>query len=147
MEFLAQPTQESSAPTDLTLGAEGVNDESSNVDSRSWDGSNGSASDDSDDDGLVAPGTRSGAGTGTRPGYGDFQRPFTPNTGSSNRKTGVGDDPKAAGEAVAGAALAADYGVWLKRLAVRLRRSTPAGGRFVRLRRIGPSVTGEQVGR
>lgn len=56
-----------------------------------------------------------------------------------------GGGPSAAGEAVAGAALASDYGSWLKRLAVRLRRSTPAGERFVRLRCISPAVTGAQV--
>lgn len=56
------------------------------------------------------------------------------------------DGGPSAGQAVAVAALATDYGAWLKRLAVRLRRATPAGERFVRLRCIGPAVTGEQVG-
>lgn len=55
------------------------------------------------------------------------------------------DGGPSAGQAVAVAALATDYGAWLKRLAVRLRRATPAGERFVRLRCIGPAVTGEQV--
>eukprot|EP00752_Nemacystus_decipiens_P011084 g9848.t1 len=55
------------------------------------------------------------------------------------------DGGASAGQAVAVAALATDYGAWLKRLAVRLRRATPAGERFVRLRCIGPAVTGEQV--
>lgn len=65
------------------------------------------------------------------------RRPF-----SAGKDAGAGPS---AGQAVAVAALATDYGAWLKRLAVRLRRATPAGERFVRLRSIGPAVTGEQV--
>lgn len=70
-------------------------------------------------------------------------------SGSHRSFSGAGKDADggpSAGQAVAVAALATDYGAWLKRLAVRLRRATPAGERFVRLRCIGPAVTGEQVG-
>lgn len=92
---------------------------------QSW-GSDG-GSDDSEDDRVPPPRVKGYAG-GSRRSF-------------ASGETGV----SAAGEAVAVAALASDYGAWLKRLAVRLRRATPAGGRFVRLRRIGPAVTGEQV--
>lgn len=66
---------------------------------------------------------------------------------SFSRPEDGGDGGPSAGQAVAVAALATDYGAWLKRLAVRLRRATPAGERFVRLRCIGPAVTGDQVRR
>ncbi len=66
---------------------------------------------------------------------------------SFSRAEDDGDGGPSAGQAVAVAALATDYGAWLKRLAVRLRRATPAGERFVRLRCIGPAVTGDQVRR
>lgn len=71
------------------------------------------------------------------------RKPFAPDAAAASG--GGGGGPSAAGEAVAVAALASDYGSWLKRLAVRLRRSTPAGERFVRLRCISPAVTGAQV--
>lgn len=131
MDFLAQPPHEAQPLS--SEGNKGSSDDAThgNEDRQSWDGSDArSATDESDDEG--APGA----------GYSDASR-RTFVTGKVG--TGVNANPSAAGEAMAVAALATDYGTWLKRLAVKLRRSTPAGERFVRLRRIGPAVTGEQV--
>lgn len=150
MDFLAQPPPEAHAPTEATTVS------SANVDAENWQGSDDSSCEDYSEDELVAPPRASGGfstiTTGAkRSRYSrSGRRHFA--AGNNDGSAGGGgsfapedDDPKAAGEAVAGAALAADYGAWLKRLAVRLRRATPAGDRFVRLRRIGPTVTGEQV--
>lgn len=101
-------------------------------DEQSWDGSNdGSPSDESADERRTH--NRDGSGSG------GSRRPF------GGSKAGPITDSSSLGHAMAGAALATDYGAWLKRLAVKLRRATPAGERFVRLRRIGPAVTGEEV--
>lgn len=139
MDFLAQPVHEPSTPPKHILGVKYPDNSSADVDVRSWDGSDASACDDSDDDFIARR-----AGADSRRAYSSHRRLLAAGSGGGKAKVAV-NDPKAAGEAVAGAALAAEYGLWLKRLAVRLRRSTPAGERFVRLRRIGPAVTGEQV--
>lgn len=128
MDFLAQPPHAAAGKPEATLAAcDSAN--GGDGDRASWDGSDGgSLTDESEDE--QAP----GAGRGGR-----SKRSFVAG------KAGTGADPSPAGEAVAVAALATDYGAWLKRLAVRLRRSTPAGECFVRLRCIGPAVTGEQA--
>lgn len=127
MDFVAQPPQEAPVSTEAMTITRDSNDSSvhGNMDGHSWDGSQLSGTDDSDDE--IVPDAR----------YGESQRPFIDTANAAG--------PSAAGEAVAVAALTADYGAWLKRLAVRLRRAIPAGERFVRLRRIAPAVTGEEV--
>ena len=108
------------------------------ADLQSWEGSDGddSVSDDSEDERGREQGRRRGRGHRDDGRGGSF----------ALGRAADAVDPSAAGEAVAVAALATDYGQWLKRLAVKLRRATPAGQRLVRLRSIGPAVTGEQVG-
>lgn len=149
VDFLAQPPPEAPAPTEATT------ESFANADAENWQGSDDSSCEDYSEDELVAP-PRAGGGfpTTTAAAPSRYSRSGQRHFAAGNNDVGPGgggsfapkdDDPKAAGEAVAGAALAADYGAWLKRLAVRLRRATPAGDRFVRLRRIGPTVTGEQV--
>lgn len=131
MDFLARPSLEAQALS--PEGNKGSNDDATcgNEDRQSWDSSDaGSVTDESGDEGPP------------RAGYGGASRR---SLSAGKVGTGVSADPSAAGEALAVAALATDYGAWLKRLAVKLRRSTPAGENFVRLRRIGPAVTGEQV--
>ena len=91
---------------------------------------------------------RGGGGGGAQQGADGHGHDGTAAAGNRRSFSGAkdADGGPSAGQAVAVAALATDYGAWLKRLAVRLRRATPAGERFVRLRCIGPAVTGEQVG-
>lgn len=130
MDFLAPPPKVSLEMSEAVLpgeedGVDGVERE----DEISWDGSDGGSNESSDE----RP-SRS-----RRPSKDDRSaslNPFASGTG----------EPSPAGEVVAGAALASDYGAWLKRLAVRMRRGAPAGDRFVRLRCISPVVTGDEVG-
>ncbi|CAM9483306.1 unnamed protein product [Scytosiphon promiscuus] len=133
MDYLAQPPP--AAPPAEGFSEDGLRDYSVQGNGGS---ENGSDSGYSTADDLLEEETGSRQGT-------EAQR----KNASRRRKTfapdAAGGGPSAAGEAVAVAALASDYGSWLKRLAVRLRRSTPAGERFVRLRCISPAVTGAQV--
>lgn len=130
MDFLAPPPKVSLEMSEAVLpgeedGVDGVERE----DEISWGGSDGGSNDSSDERPPRSRGL-------SNDGRGASLNPFASGTG----------EPSPAGEAVAGAALASDYGAWLKRLAVRLRRGAPAGDRFVRLRRISPVVTGDEVG-
>lgn len=135
MDYLAQPAPASLPADDLSANGNG-----GGADTGSDHGSDGYfTSDDlllNDDDDRGSRHTTASSSSHHR------RRPFSSGKADGG---GGGSGPSAAGQAVAGAALASDYGTWLKRLAVRLRRATPAGERFVRLRCIGPAVTGEQV--
>lgn len=137
MDFLAQPPPAPRASPDAmpATNEKDARNESvhGSADRQSWQGSDGdSVSDDSEDE--------RGRGRGRGAEHGDGAGgSFVAGKGAD------AVDPSSAGEAVAVAALATDYGQWLKRLAVKLRRATPAGQRHVRLRVIGPAVTGEQV--
>lgn len=129
MEFLAQPSPD--APSSAGA-AQGANDPETHAareeaDEGSSDGSAGSEGDGCKDEAA------SKGGRGGRP-----QRLFGDKAGATSDAS--------TGEAVAVAALASEYGSWLKRLAVRLRRAVPAGSHSVRLRRVSPAVTGDQVG-
>lgn len=129
MDFLAPPPKVSFEMSEAVLpGEEDGVDGVERDEEMSWDGSDGGSNDSSDErppqSRRLSKDSRSAS-----------LNPFASGTG----------EPSPAGEAVAGAALASDYGAWLKRLAVRLRRGAPAGDRFVRLRCISPVVTGDEV--
>ncbi|CBN77240.1 hypothetical protein Esi_0038_0149 [Ectocarpus siliculosus] len=130
MDYLAQPAPASLPADDLSANGGG------GAEAGSDHGSDGYFT---SDDLLVNDDDERGSRHTTASTSSHHRRPF------SSGKADGGSGPSAAGQAVAGAALASDYGTWLKRLAVRLRRATPAGEQFVRLRCISPAVTGEQV--
>lgn len=130
MDYLAQPAPASLPADDVSANGGG------GVDAGSDHGSDGYFT---SDDLLLNEDDERGSRHTAASSSSYHRRPF------SSGKADGGSGPSAAGQAVAGAALASDYGTWLKRLAVRLRRATPAGERFVRLRCISPAVTGEQV--
>lgn len=128
IEFLAQPTQKRAVSPELEQAGRDGDDGSSRNEDRGWDGDESDYSDESDE---FDHKPTSGSGSGG-------SRSFFTGKAGAGRSTNPG-------EAVAVAALASDYGTWLRRLAVRLRRATPPGDRFVRLRRISPAITGEEV--
>ncbi|CAN0236426.1 unnamed protein product, partial [Laminaria digitata] len=142
MDFLAQPPPAAarvSPDAMLDASENSARNESAHgsADRQSWDGSDG---DDSAGGGAGEGRGREGGGGGGG-GHGEGGG----GGGRSFATAGKAADDSSAGEAVAVAALATDYGRWLKRLAVKLRRATPPGQRLVRLRSVGPAVTGEQV--
>lgn len=130
MDYLAQPPPAASS-LDASLHGRDVGSDTGSEDGYL-------TSQDLDEERAAQQGTRGHNRGGGSVGSARQRRPF-----SAGKDIGAGPS---AGQAVAVAALATDYGAWLKRLAVRLRRATPAGERFVRLRSVGPAVTGEQVG-